>query len=410
MLRQRSLPKLPFWSIPMIYALVAVVLGLIFPRLEYRYLAGYNHSMTVSAATAVFSAAASCMLAFMAIIFALAFVIVPFGSTYSSGLVLWLSRDSIIWHVLGIFTTTFLFALVALGWMDRNGSGQVPFFLTWTVIILLIASVMVLACLVQRLMIHRVTGMLNFVSRKGRQVIDTVYPSLTAEPTRQRLKKSPNAHMPTPPVTQTVNHTGPPMVIAAYNVSVLVSLARQAGGVIIMSYAVGNTLFEGDTLLSLSGGQFALPDAALSRAVELQMERTFDQDPKYALRLLVDIAIKALSPVINDPATAVQALDHIEDLLRHIASRRLEVGQAWDRDGVLRLIFPTPKWEDFLMLAFDELRFYGETSLQVMRRLRTALVDLARTVPPDKQEPVRRYIAQLDSTVVFANLLTRISL
>jgi len=111
----------------MIYAVVAVVLGLIFPRLEYRYLAGYNHSMTVSAATAVFSAAA-CMLAFMAIIFALAFVIVPFGSTYSSGLVLWLSRDSIIWHVLGIFTTTFLFALVALGWMDRNGSGQVPFF------------------------------------------------------------------------------------------------------------------------------------------------------------------------------------------------------------------------------------------------------------------------------------------
>jgi len=249
-------------------------------------------------------------------------------------------------------------------------------------------------------MIHRVTGMLNFVSQKGRQVIDAVYPSLTAEPTRQRLEKSPNAHMPTPPVTQTVNHTGPPMVIAAYNVSVLVSLARQAGGVIIMSYAVGDTLFEGDTLLSLSGGQFAFSEAALSRAVELQMERTFDQDPKYALRLLVDIAIKALSPVINDPATAVQALDHIEDLLRRIASRRLEVGQAWDRDGVLRLIFPTPKWEDFLMLAFDELRFYGETSLQVKRRLRTALVDLARTVPPDKQEPVRRYITQLDTTVV----------
>src|SRR5882724_1167643 len=115
---------------------------------------------------------------------------------------------------------------------ERFWAGSI--FLTWTVIILLIASVMVLAHLVQRLMIHRVTGMLNFVSQKGRQVIDAVYPSLTAEPTRQRLEKSPNAHMPTPPVTQTVNHTGPPMVIAAYNVSVLVSRARQAGGVIIM--------------------------------------------------------------------------------------------------------------------------------------------------------------------------------
>jgi len=84
----------------MIYAVVAVVLGLIFPHLEYRYLAGYNHSMTVSAATAVFSAAASCMLPLWPFVFALVFVIVPFGSTYSAELVLWLSRDPIVWHVL----------------------------------------------------------------------------------------------------------------------------------------------------------------------------------------------------------------------------------------------------------------------------------------------------------------------
>jgi uncharacterized membrane protein len=290
----------------MIYAVVAVVLGLIFPRLEYRYLAGYNHSMTVSAATAVFSAVASGMLALTPIVFALAFVMVRFGSSaYSADLVLWLSRDPIIWHVMAIFTATFLFALVALGWVDRNGSGQVPFLSTWAVIILPIANVMVLARLVQRLTIHRVTGMLNFLSRKGRQVIDAVYPSLAAEPARQGLEKSPNAHMPIPPVTQTVTHTGPPMVIAAYNVPVLVSLSRQVGGVIVMPYAVGDTLFEGDTLLSVSGGQFTLHEAALSRAVGLQRERTFEQDPKYGLRLLVDIAIKALSPAINDLATAV---------------------------------------------------------------------------------------------------------
>ena len=109
-----------------------------------------------------------------------------------------------------------------------------------------------------------------------------------------------------------------------------------------------------------------LPEAALRRAVQLQRERTFEQDPKYALRLLVDIAIKALSPAINDPTTAVQALDHIEDLLRRLASRRLDVGQVQDGDGTLRLIFPTPTWGDFLMLAFDEIRFCGATSLQVM--------------------------------------------
>jgi uncharacterized membrane protein len=387
----------------MIYAAVTIVSGVVFPRLEYRYLGSYHHGMTVAAATGAFSAVASGMLALTAIVFALAFVMVRFSSSaYSPRLVLWLSRDPIIWHAMGIFTATFLFALVALGWVDHNGSGQVPFFSTWTVIILLIASVMVLARLVQGLTTLRVTDALYFVSRKGRQVIDEVYPPLAAEAARQGLEMPPNPHMPIPPVTQTVTHTGAPMVIAAYNVPVLVSLARQVGGVIVMPYAVGDTLLEGDTLLSVSGGQFTLPEAALSRAVELQRERTFAQDPKYALRLLVDIAIKALSPAINDPTTAVQALDHIEDLLRRLASRHLDVGQAWDGDGALRLIFPTPRWEDFLMLAFDEIRFCGETSRQVMRRLRTALVDLARTVPPDKQEPVHRYLADLDTTMVLS--------
>jgi uncharacterized membrane protein len=158
-------------------------------------------------------------------------------------------------------------------------------------------------------------------------------------------------------------------------------------------------VLEGDTLLSIAGGQFTLPEAALHRAVELQRERTFEQDPKYALRLLVDIAIKALSPAINDPTTAVQALDHIEDLLRRLASRRLDVGQVQDGNGMLRLIFPMPRWDDFLMLAFDEIRICGATSLQVIRRLRTALFDLARIAPPDKRELVQRYIAHLDTTI-----------
>ena len=200
-------------------------------------------------------------------------------------------------------------------------------------------------------------------------------------------------------MTQTVTYTGAPLAIAAYDVPALVSLAKQVGGVIVLSYAVGDTVLEGDTLLSVTDGQFALPEAALRRAVQLQRERTFEQDPKYALRLLVDIAIKALSPAINDPTTAVQALDHIEDLLRRLASRRLDVGQVQDGDGTLRLIFPTPTWGDFLMLAFDEIRFCGATSLQVMRRLRTALFDLARLAPPDKRELVQRYIAHLDTTV-----------
>jgi uncharacterized membrane protein len=259
---------------------------------------------------------------------------------------------------------------------------------------------MVLARLVQRLTTLQVTEVLYFIGQKGRQVIHEVYPPLsTAETASQGRENLSNPGMPDLPVTQTVTHTGRPMVIAAYDVLALVSLARQAGAVIAMPYAVGDTLLEGEPLLSVSGGHLMLPQASLRRAVELKRERTFDQDPKYALRLLVDIAIKALSPAINDPTTAVQALDHIEDLLRRIGGRHLEVGQVRDEHGVLRVIFPTPPWKDFLMLAFDEIRVYGATSLQVMRRLGTALYDLAHAAPAARREEIHRYVEHLHTTI-----------
>lgn len=189
------------------------------------------------------------------------------------------------------------------------------------------------------------------------------------------------------------------MAIAAYDVPALVNLARQADGLIIMPFAVGDVVIEGETLLTVHGGRLKFSQPALSQAVQLEPQRTFEQDLKYALRLLVDIAIKALSPAVNDPTTAVQALNQIEDLLRRLSRRDLEVGQVRDETGVLRLIFPTPTWEDFLILAFDEIRLYGITSLQVMRRLRTALYDLALAVPPQRRKALHHYIEHLDITV-----------
>ena len=134
-----------------------------------------------------------------------------------------------------------------------------------------------------------------------------------------------------------------------------------------------------------------LPEDALRRAVHLKRERTFEQDPKYPIRLLVDIAIKALSPAINDPTTAVQTIDQLEDLLRRLGAAELDAGYAVDESGALRLVFPTPTWEDYLTLAFDEIRHFGSNSVQVMRRMRSALVGLAEALPSQERvEAVRR--------------------
>ena len=178
------------------------------------------------------------------------------------------------------------------------------------------------------------------------------------------------------PITQILTYSGPPRTITKLNIGTLVEQARRNEAVIEMVSAVGDTLVEGSVVLHIHGGQGRLSEKDLMRAIDLGIERTFQQDPKYPLRLLVDIAIKALSPAINDPTTAVQAVDQIEDLLRRLGRREVDAGHARDANGVLRLIVPMPTWEDYLTLAFDEIRQYGGTSVQVMRRLRAALIGL----------------------------------
>jgi uncharacterized membrane protein len=124
----------------------------------------------------------------------------------------------------------------------------------------------------------------------------------------------------------------------------------------------------------------------------------FQTGSKVPIRLLVDIAIRALSPAINDPTTAVQAIDQIEGLL-HLGRCDLDSGYAGDPDGVLGLMFPMPTWEHYLTLAFDEIRHYGVGSLQVMRRLRVALNAIAGSMDEDRREIVRRHLRHLDDVV-----------
>lgn len=198
-------------------------------------------------------------------------------------------------------------------------------------------------------------------------------------------------------VTQTLRYSGEPLTLTRFEITALVRQAQATDAVIVLACAVGDTLVDNTLLLRVHGGRELLAETPLRRAIQTARERTFEQDPKYPLRLLVDIAIKALSPAINDPTTAVQAIDQIEDLLLRLGRRTLDAGCAMDERGVLRLVFPTPTWEDYLALAFDEIRQYGVSSVQVMRRLRSALLNLVDAVTDaERKAVVRRYLDHLN--------------
>jgi uncharacterized membrane protein len=188
-------------------------------------------------------------------------------------------------------------------------------------------------------------------------------------------------------------------VIASLDLPRLVEEAAHQDTSLTLAHPIGSYVPLGGPLLHVADVRPDLDEQRLRRAVGLADERTIDQDPLYALRLLADIATRALSPAVNDPTTAVQTLDRLEDILRLIAGRRLHPGTIRDSRGRVRLVVPLPEWEDYVMVALTEIRQYGGPSTQVVRRLRAILDDLLRDVPPTRRPPVERQLALLDRTV-----------
>src|SRR5262249_4423072 len=156
------------WLIPLSYAVGALTMGFTVPRLANSVLPGFVSTISVNSAIGIYSAVASGMIALTGIVFSLTFVMVQFSATaYSPRLVLWIARDPIMSHSIGVFTATFLYSLAALAWVDRGGSGRVPLAGSVFVIALLIVSVLMFICLIQRVGMLQVNRMLIFTADQG---------------------------------------------------------------------------------------------------------------------------------------------------------------------------------------------------------------------------------------------------
>lgn len=399
--RRGEPPRIPPWTLPLGYTMAAIVLAYALPRIESAFAGDIDLGVSASAGLTVLSAIASGTMGLTSIVFAIAFVMVQFSAvTYSPRVALRFARDPALFHALGIFFATFTYALAAAAWVDREASGRVPA-LSWLfAIVMLFASLIIFAALVQRLQGMQITNTLRELGDSGREVIAAL-----ARPGPRPAPETSVAEAAVAPVVQELRHEGPPRYVQRLDLDSLVALASRADGVIVMACAVGDTLADGSVMLRLRGAASPIPEAALRGAVRLGLERTIEQDPKYPIRLLVDIAIKALSPAINDPTTAVQAIDQIEDLLRRLARIQLKDGAETDAQGALRIVVPMPSWDDYLSLAFDEIRMFGVTSVQVLRRLRSALTGLFEVLGEDPRAGrVRAYIAHLDAAIAASAL------
>jgi len=240
----------------------------------------------------------------------------------------------------------------------------------------------------------RPSSALQVVGSLGRDVVESVYPSKLKRDDPSVSK--PNEYSKREP--RRVIHNEVDGVVLAFDRKGLVSLAERSNCVIELVPQVGDFLAEGDLMFRLYEGGESLSADTLRSSVALGQERTLDQDPTFAFRIIVDIASKALSPAINDPTSAVLALDHIHHLLRDVGSRNLGDGREIDRTGHVRLLYRTPNWEDFVHLAVTEIRHYGGDSIQVTRRLKAMLDNMIEILPEKRAPLLRLELSLLEAT------------
>jgi uncharacterized membrane protein len=302
-----------------------------------------------------------------------------------------LLRNNAIRCTVGYVVFTLLFTLRVLSRMGDETVHQFNTFIAGTFGMISIVVFLYLIDYAARLL--RPVSLVNRVGESGIGVIESVYPEST-EPSRPE-KPSGSSLSP----DRTVTHAGTSGIVLAVDLAGLAAKARQADGIIEFVPQVGDFVAKEEPLFRLYGGASAIDHHELQASVALGSERTLEQDPTFAFRILVDIAIKALSPAINDPTTAVLAIDQLHRLLRQVGQRHLSREEIHDEDGKLRFIFRTPNWEDFVHLACTEIRHCGAGSIQIMRRMRSMLENLMHSLPTHRHPELRKQMELLDRAI-----------
>ncbi len=296
-------------------------------------------------------------------------------------------RDRLQKAVLGLFlgTLTFSFALL------RNVESDAVPNLGITLAGLLVLTGLILFLLYFDRFVHRLRPVVvaSLVGREGARVFAETDGAAAAGPQLARPAGPPSL----------VVDCGDAGAIQAVDERGLLAAAVRGGCVIGLCHPVGDFVTRGTPLLEVWGPP-GLDARRLRGMIALGHERTLEQDAAFALRIMVDIALAALSPAVNAPTTAVQVINYVEELLQRIGEQAFGAGKLLrDADGSARVMLRGRGWEEYLELGVVEIRVYGAGAPQVTRRLRAALESLSERVHPAHRAAVAEQLALLDAAV-----------
>ncbi|WP_369274596.1 DUF2254 domain-containing protein [Streptomyces sp. R11] len=344
-------------------------------------------------AKAVVSAVASAMMTFIGVVFSISLVAVQMASgQFTPRVVRLFVRSRITKATFAVFLATFVLSLLVLTSFDTADDARA------VTTVPLVQSVLTLCMVALSLLLFVLY--VNTTLRLMR--ISHVIARIATESFRVAASTPVSADGPDTPdlgtATAWVPHEGRAGVLRDVHITRLVRVARKHGVVLRLIPRIGDFVVPGTPLLSVHGGA-APPRRALRYTISVGVERTYHQDLGFGLRQLSDIALRALSPAINDPTTAVQALDRVVQFLAALSRRPLDAALHRDRRGVVRLVQPVPGWTELVDLGFTEVRGCAVGSPQVSRRMLAGLDDLLLLAPPERSEPLSRHRELLHQAV-----------
>ena len=331
-----------------------------------------------TSANAILSTIAVSMVSLATLVLTITMVVVQLAmGQFSPRIVQRILRDKPSQLAIGLFVATFVHAVLTIREVvdHGDGTGQVPGIAVATAYLLVLASIAALVIYVHHIgQALRVSALIELVGHDTRKLLDRRYPEAGRPP-------------PIDPEAPRVVPARKSGVVTMIGTQALVAEAERADCVLELVPGLGAFVPAGGPLFIVHGSPGALNEDRLLAALSLKLEPTLDEDVAYGMRLLVDIAERSLSESpFQDPTTAVQAIDRLHDILRQLARRPFPDGRIRDESGQIRLLVQSMTWEDYVHLAFDEIRMAGAGSPQVSRRLVAALGDLRLVALPERIE------------------------
>lgn len=356
------------------YIIAGFALGLVLPHISVGFTVPRAET-----AQMLFAVGAG-LLTFIGVVFSLLFLVVQFGMTTFTPRLNLFYTSPMIWHAFGYYTGVLVYCFTA-GYASTGSdemSGLVPF----VTILMLLGSLFLYRQLQFRAFSSiQLASTLAQVTEHAREILDGMYadepstgPDLNGD--RRTL----------PEGERSVTWTRRPGIIQTIDVPAIIDSARSSDATVEILVPIGGTVQQGVAIAMVHGTADTSLDSGVLKAIHTGVERTFEQDPSLGFRVLVDIALRALSPAINDPTTAVQVVDSLESLLRMLVVRDLDVGEITGPRGNARVLLPLPSWNEYVALSTDELIEICADHAVVRRRLERLLRDLM-TLAPEHRRP-----------------------